>query len=97
MSVQLNQDGSLTITAYSLVELLPDVVQAYKDGFALDFVNNAGYPCSFGSVTVVTMFPKQEETLTEPSLKEVIDRVKNEGATEEQVVPAKVDGRKKKV
>lgn len=79
MSAQINQDGSLTITAYSLVELLPSVVDASKQGYELDFVNNAGYPQSFGTVTVLTMFKKQKETPTEPSVKEVVKSVKVEG------------------
>lgn len=55
-----NQDGSLSIEAWSLVEFLPEVIKAHDDGFVLDMDKNLGYPQQFGSLITITMFPKPE-------------------------------------
>jgi hypothetical protein len=91
MSIQINQDGSLSITAMSLVEFLPDVVQAVKDGYILDMEKNEGYPQQVGFLTTVTMY--------KPSIKkekpaEVI--APNTVYPSAEDIP-KVDGRRKKI
>ena len=60
MSVNLNQDGSLTITTMSLIELLPEVEKAIHLGFMLDVDNNLGVPQQLGHIVTVTMFPAGE-------------------------------------
>lgn len=69
-----NQDGSLSIEAWSLVEFLPEVLKAYEDGYVLDMDKNLGYPQSFGSLITITMFPKsvQDSALSTKSEQEVI-------------------------
>jgi hypothetical protein len=63
MSSVLNENGSLAITAMSLVELLPEVEQAVHNGFMLKVDSNEGYPQMFGTMFVVTMYPAGEVTI----------------------------------
>ena len=65
MSVNLNQDGSLTITTMSLIELLPEVEKAIHLGFMLDVDNNLGVPQQLGHIVTVTMFPAGEVQVQE--------------------------------
>ena len=53
-----NQDGSISIEAWSLVEFLPEVIKAYDEGYVLDMEKNLGYPQQFGNLITITMFPK---------------------------------------
>lgn len=57
MTAVLNKDGTLAITAMSLVEFLPEVEQAIYDGFTLDLAKNEGTPQQFGTMLVLTMYP----------------------------------------
>lgn len=57
MTAVLNKDGTLTITAMSLVEFLPEVEQAIHNGFTLNLEKNEGTPQQFGTLLVLTMYP----------------------------------------
>lgn len=111
MSVMLNNDGSLSITAMSLVEFLPEIEQAVHQGFMLDLEKNEGVPQQFGSMLVLTMFPcglevagEEHEAALQESMKEdaplaVIQEPQEAVAkvVEASVVEVKpADGRKKK-
>ena len=65
MTVQLNNDGSLAITAMSLVEFLPEIEQAIHNGYMLDLEKNEGVPQQYGSMLVLTMYPVGEVEVTE--------------------------------
>jgi len=72
MSVNLNNDGTLSITAMSLVEFLPEIETAIHNGFMLNLEKNEGVPQQFGSMLVLTMYPTdgvvqvEEESLKAP-------------------------------
>jgi hypothetical protein len=95
MSTQINADGTLSIASMSLVDFLPEVIQASKDGYVLDVDSNAGYPQMIGHLLTVTMFK------AEPVPKNLARAVHTEdttvATTEVVEVPMKHDGRKKKV
>jgi hypothetical protein len=57
MSVNLNNDGTLSITTMSLVEFLPEIETAIHNGFMLNLDKNEGVPQQFGSMLVLTMYP----------------------------------------
>jgi CRISPR/Cas system-associated exonuclease Cas4 (RecB family) len=95
MSTTKNTDGSISIVAMSLVEFLPEVVKASKEGYELDVESNAGYPQNIGHLITVTMFK------SEPVPKNLAKAVHTEDTppvvAETDELPVKVDGRKKKV
>lgn len=78
-----NQDGTLSIEAWSLVEFLPEVIKAHEEGYVLDMDKNLGYPQSFGSLITITMFPKpgvekpvvEDTTPVEVKTEEVVPEV----------------------
>jgi hypothetical protein len=57
MTAIVQVDGSLAIATMSLVEMLPLVEKAIKDGYKLDVESNIGCPQVLGSLHLVTMFP----------------------------------------
>ena len=57
MTVQLNNDGTLAITAMSLVEFLPEIEQAIHNGYMLNLDKNEGVPQQYGPMLVLTMYP----------------------------------------
>jgi hypothetical protein len=87
MPAQINNDGSLAITAMSLVEFLPLIVKGIEDGFVINLDMNEGVPQMLGSLLVLTMYKKT---------------VKAGGYSPEVRVPStsitdKIDGRRKKI
>jgi hypothetical protein len=96
MSVNLNNDGTLAITAMSLVEFLPEIETAIHNGFMLNLNKNEGVPQQFGSMLVLTMYPTDGvvqagevfEEAPEASVKEVDVPVTEEAPKE--VVPETV-------
>lgn len=84
MPIQKQANGSISITAMSLVEFLPLVVDAIKEGYELDLESNEGYPQQLGTLLVLTMFPKsvQDSPLsTESQQALVVDKVVPEVTT----------------
>lgn len=65
MTVQLNNDGTLAITAMSLVEFLPEIEQAIHNGYMLDLEKNEGVPQQYGHMLVLTMYPVGEVEVSE--------------------------------
>jgi hypothetical protein len=96
MSVNLNNDGSLAITAMSLVEFLPEIETAIHNGFMLNLEKNEGTPQQFGSMLVLTMYPtdgvvqagEEFKEALEASVKEVDTPVPEE--VPKEVVPETV-------
>lgn len=85
-----NQDGTLSIEAWSLVEFLPEVIKAHDEGYVLDMDKNTGYPQQFGSMITVTMFPKLVQDLslsTESEQTLAVDK-----AVVEDTTPVEVKG-----
>jgi hypothetical protein len=56
MSTTRNADGTLSIASMSLVDFLPEVLRASKEGYELNVESNAGYPQMIGHLLTVTMF-----------------------------------------
>lgn len=65
MSKTLNADGTLSIEEYSLVELLPQVIQAHKDGFGFNFDLNDGIPQQYAALTILKMYPVEDEEFSD--------------------------------
>lgn len=65
MSVVLNNDGTLSITAMSLVEFLPEIETAIHNGFQLSLEKNEGVPQQYGSMLVLTMYPAGDVVVSE--------------------------------
>lgn len=101
MTATVQADGTLAIVTMSLVEMLPLVEQAIKDGYKLDVESNQGYPQVLGSLHLLTMFPDRGTDATEGNT--VLAVEKHEGDLKEapkdstpDVVVPKIDGRKKR-
>jgi hypothetical protein len=96
MSTTKNADGSISIASMSLVDYLPEVIKASKDGYVLDVNCNTGYPQSIGHLLTVTMFPTAPKQTNPVSIKhtEDVQEVSVEGV-EVPVTAVKIDGRKK--
>ena len=108
MTVQLNNDGSLSITAMSLVEFLPEIEQAIHNGYMLDLDKNEGVPQQFGTMLVLTMYPVGDVEVSEiedaPLEVSKVDESASEEVSEihtvvqqsqDAVAAVKVDGRRK--
>jgi hypothetical protein len=93
MSTTKNADGSISIVAMSLVDFLPEVIRASKDGYELNVDSNLGYPQTIGHLVTVTMFPAIPKHVNPVRAvhTEDVPAVNTEAAE----VPVKVDGRKK--
>jgi hypothetical protein len=105
MSVNLNNDGTLAITAMSLVEFLPEIETAIHNGFMLNLNKNEGVPQIFGALHVLTMYPTGDIVVTstktekiEPLHPQIIEgNLKPRPEVVQEAAPSnKVDGRRKK-
>lgn len=97
MTVQLNNDGSLSITAMSLVEFLPEIEQAFHNGFMLDLEKNEGVPQQYGHMLVLTMYPVGEVEVFEIEDAPLeVSEIHTVVQQSQEVVEPKPDGRRKK-
>lgn len=110
MSEMLNNDGTLSITAMSLVEFLPAIERGFHNGFMLDLSKNEGVPQQYGSMLVLTMYPTdgvvQAREEFEEALQDAVEASEVrigfdptpylEEKSPEVQTPIKVDGRRKK-
>lgn len=71
MSTTINTDGTLTIAAMSLVEMLPEVERAILNGYRLDVESNIGWPQMIGTLFTVVMFPEGDVEVSEATLEVV--------------------------
>jgi hypothetical protein len=83
MPVNLNNDGTLSITAMSLVEFLPEIETAVHNGFMLNLEKNEGVPQQFGSMLVLTMYPTDGVVQVEGESKESLKAPVKEEAPKE--------------
>lgn len=75
MPSQLQANGSISITAMSLVEFLPLVVDAIKAGYELDIESNEGTPQQLGTLLVLTMFKKSTKPTESSKVPHVLEEV----------------------
>lgn len=75
MPIQKNKNESISITSMSLVEFLPLVVDALKEGYELDLESNEGYPQQLGTLLVLTMFKKVNKPIESGKVPEVVKEV----------------------
>lgn len=60
MQTSFNPDGSSTLLAWSLVDLVVGVANATKEGYELDIETNEYYPQQLGGLFTVTFKPHEE-------------------------------------